>query len=96
MSKNKKYLEYSAKITLAIIDMFNEESENHIDMKELKEGNNLTEFLHALANVAPNHLFNTITGSSKNHLEFNHVANKLCFQFMNRDEEEEGEDQEDQ
>ena len=85
MAKNKKIEQYTAKILIAITEMFDDENENHIDSKELKEENNLTEFFHALATVAPNFLFNKITGDSKNNLEFNHIANQLCFQFMNKE-----------
>lgn len=88
MSKNEKYLQYAAMITGAIGSMFEEDSEWAVDQEELMEGDNLTHFIHALANVAPAHVFNNLTGDSKNHLEFNHVANQLCFQYMNKAREE--------
>jgi hypothetical protein len=81
--KNEKYLQYAVMITGAIGSMFEEDSEWAIDQEELMEGDNLTHFMHALANVAPAHLFNNLTGDNKNQLEFNHVANQLCFQYMN-------------
>ena len=82
MTENKeKYLEYAAMITSSISDMFEEGSDYHIDQEELAEGDNLTHFLHALANVVPTHIFNDITGDKKNQLEFNHTANHLCFQY---------------
>lgn len=86
MKKDKKWIQYSAQILSAITDMFDEDNEYHIDTKELMEGNNLTEFFHALANVAPAHLFNKLTGDEKNHLEFNHIANQLCFQYINKED----------
>ena len=85
---NEKYLQYAAMITGAIGSMFEEDSEWAVDQEELMEGDNLTHFMHALANVAPAHVFNNLTGDSKNHLEFNHVANQLCFQYMNAAKEE--------
>ena len=88
MSKNEKYLQYAAIITGAIGSMFEEDSEWAVDQEELMEGDNLTHFIHALANVVPAHVFNNLTGDRKNHLEFNHVANQLCFQYMNKAMEE--------
>ena len=58
----------------------NEENENYIDMSEV----NLTDFFHALANVLPTYIFNKYTGEEKNQLEFNHVANQLCFQYSSK------------
>ena len=82
MRENKeKYLEYAAMISGSIGDMFQEDSNYHIDREELTEGDNLTHFFHALANIMPTHIFNNITGDDKNQLEFNHVANDLCFQY---------------
>ena len=88
MSKNEKYLQYAAMITGAIGSMFEEDSEWAVDQEELMEGNNLIHFMRALANVAPVHLYNSLTGDNKNQLEFNHVANRLCFQYMNAAKEE--------
>jgi len=59
----------------------NEENENYIDMNEV----DLTDFFHALANVLPTYIFNKYTGENKNQLEFNHVANQLCFQYSVKD-----------
>ena len=84
MAKNEKYLQYAAQISGAIGEMFNEDSEWQIDQEELQEGDNLTHFIHALANIAPAHIYNKITSDDKNHLEFNHIANQLCFQYMNK------------
>jgi len=67
-----------------IAEIFDEESEYYIDQEELQEGENLTHFFHALANVMPTHLFNKITGDDKNHLEFNHIANQLVFQYSKK------------
>ncbi len=78
---NEKYLQYAGVITAAISSMFEEDSEWVIDKKELMEGDNLTHFMHALANLAPTYLFNNLTGDDKNILEFNHIANHLCFKY---------------
>ena len=86
MEKEEKWIQYAAKISGAIGELLeNEDSEYQIDKEELLQGDNLTEFFHALANVAPAHIFNKFTGSDKNYLEFNHIANQLCFQYSNRE-----------
>jgi hypothetical protein len=86
MKQDEKYLEYSAILTSKIGELFNEdfESDFHIDTEELEEGDNLTHFFHALANVMPNHIFNKITGDNKNNLEFNHLSNQLIFQYSKK------------
>lgn len=78
-----EYSQWAVKITHLYSELFNEESDHYIGVDALEEGENMTSFFHALATVAPNHLFNKITGEDKNNLEFNHIANQLCFQFMN-------------
>lgn len=64
--------------------MFREDSDNFIDKEEFKDSNNLTEFIHCLANVIPTIMYNNLTGSDLNTLDFNHIANKLCFQFSEK------------
>ena len=84
MSKQQeKYLQYAALITEKLGEIFDEEESNglYINPAELDEGDNLTHFIHALANTVPNHVYNKITGENKNNLEFNHIANMLVFQF---------------
>lgn len=85
----KQSLEFSAKLYSQIIEVFEEDSSNYIDLKELKKSEDgLTDFFHALANMIPTVLYNRLTGSDVNHLEFNHIANRLCFQNMNLDKED--------
>lgn len=86
MSDIPKHVQFAAQITSMLADaMQNEDSEHYMEIKE----DDLTEFIHALATVAPTMIFNNITGSDKNNLEFNHIANQLCFQFMNNKNKEE-------
>ena len=83
MSKIPKYIQFASQITAVLADaMENEDNPNYMEIKE----KDLTEFIHALSTVAPNMIFNNITGQNLNNLEFNHVANKLCFQFMKKDQ----------
>ena len=84
MAQIEKQLQYAAMLSGKIAEIFDEESEYHIDQEELQEGDNLTHFFHALANIMPNHLYNKITGDDKNNLEFNHIANQLVFQYSKK------------
>lgn len=79
--QQEKWMQYAAIISSQINDMFQPESENHIDLKDLSEGDNVKHFFHALATVVPGMLFNKLTKDDKNNLEFNHVANHLVFEF---------------
>jgi len=81
-----KHIKYAIKITEAIATLFDPENENYIDQDELSKGYNLTHFIHALGTIAPNQFYNRVTGDNINNLEFNHVANKLCFQYMDKKE----------
>ena len=76
---------------LAIGQCFDEDSEFYIDQEELMEGQNLTRFIHAMANLVPNIFFTKLTGQEKNNLEFNHLANTLCFQYSTKEKEDDKE-----
>jgi hypothetical protein len=79
----KKHEEFAAKITAQINEMFNEDCENYIDPNELIEGNNGTEFMHALANLAPAMIIRELTGKEYDLLGFNHLANRIAAQNIN-------------
>lgn len=74
---NTKANHYAATILSALSEVLDEQ----IDLKELEEGDNLTDFFHALSNLVPNSVYNSITGENINILQFNHIANSLCFQY---------------
>jgi len=81
----EKKFEYAAKILAQLSEIVNnEECPNYIDSEELSDSENATQFIHALATIAPTTFYNKLTGSHKNHLEFNHIANHLCFQFSDK------------
>ncbi len=90
MTQKKNHIRYAAILTSKISEIFNEESEHHISLDELKEGNNLTDFFHALSNLIPTYFYNDFTESEKNPLEFNHIANYLVFQYSKNIDDEEG------
>ena len=80
--------QYAIKIISALSKMFEQESDDAIDWEQLQEGDNLTHFIHALANLVPTHFYNKISGASENSLSFNHIANHLVFQYSKREESE--------
>lgn len=78
----KRQIKYMTKVLSAIQEgCFDEEAENPIDLQEFDDPKKLTEFIHVIANALPNQLYGQLTGARVNNLEFNHIANKLCFQF---------------
>lgn len=77
----EKHMEYTELILNKLGELFEENEEL---MQELSEGNNATEFIHALGNMSPTHFYNQITSESVQILEFNHIANRLCFQNAKR------------
>lgn len=77
-----KEIYYAMLIKGKIMELFNEEEGTfHIDMEELNEDNNATHFIHALS-CACAMVHNDLTGKEMNWLQFNHLANQLCFQYM--------------
>ncbi len=84
---NDKELEYSTKLTLAVQEAFNEDSEYYISPSDITEGDNMTAFMHALANIVPAAWYKQLTGEKVDMLAFNHIANRLCFQFCDRPDE---------
>ena len=85
----QRQLQYKMKILGALNEVFqDEDSENFIGMDDLSEGNNATEFIHVLSNIVPNDVYHMITGHNVDNLQFNHISNTLCFQYMAAVEDE--------
>ena len=85
--KNKtmsKENQYAMKIQSQILSMFDEDSENYINKNDFDNDDNSTAFMHALANIVPATLYNKMTGNEHNILEFNHIANTLVVNFINK------------
>jgi len=80
----ERQIQYYAKLLDAIQSVFDEESENYIGLEELSQGDNLTEFIHVLSNSVPNAVYQKVTGVELSNLDFNHIANKLCFQYSSK------------
>lgn len=85
----EKSIQYAALISSQLAEMFQEDSPNHIDLKELlKDGENIKAFLHALSNIVPCVIYNNWCKENKNNLEWNHIANQLVFENAKFDKEE--------
>ena len=81
MENNKtKQEEYTIKILDQLQHLFDEANENRIDIKELEDNTNAADFFHALANLAPTVVYSKLTEKEIGTLDFNHIANRLCFQ----------------
>lgn len=74
-----KQQEYTLKI-LSRLQMLFDGSEDGIAITELEDNGNAADFFHALANLAPAVVFNKLTQREIGTLDFNHIANRLCFQ----------------
>lgn len=75
-----KQQEYTLKILVQLQQLFEEDSDNRINLKELEDNSNAADFFHALANLAPVVVYNKLTKSNAGSLDFNYIANRLCFQ----------------
>lgn len=85
MGEVSKDMYYALLIQNQILEMFNdEECSNHIELEELNENDNAARFMHALT-CASALIYNRLTGEERNFLEFNHIANRLCFQYANKE-----------
>lgn len=91
--QREKTFAYAAAITAALSAINDEDSDAYIPKEELTQGDNLSHFFHALANMVPTYIYNELSGIEMNTLEFNYIANRLCFQYGIRPDEkdEEGE-----
>ena len=80
---------YAMLIAGKIRELFkNEETGEESELfNEICEGSNATEFIHAMANIAPAVLYRVLTNDSVSMLEFNHIANNLCFKYGKIDKE---------
>lgn len=75
-------VQFHSKIVEALREVINnEDSENYIPNDELTKGNNATIFMHALANTVPAYIYQRLTNENVDVLGFNHIANRLCYQF---------------
>lgn len=71
-------LQYYAKIMAALNTVFDEDSENHIDV--FADDFKPNDFFHVLATRVPQMIMVKLTSQKFDPLEFNHVCNKLIMQ----------------
>lgn len=82
MKIQEKHIEYAIKLVGAIQEVFNEDSDNYIGTEDFENDDNVTAFMYALACMVPKHVYEKITGDeTQDVLGFNHIANRLAFQF---------------
>ena len=87
MKELEKNMEYANEIAISIFNLFQDGENNrycHIDIEELKIGENTTEFFIGYLK-AGTLIFNELTGDEKNNLEFTHILNQLCVQDLLKD-----------
>lgn len=66
LEDEEKYVEYSRKISKAIIEILTDKNNpNHIDINELSQHDNGDQFVHALANIAPAAVLDAITDDDR-------------------------------
>lgn len=80
MEKQEKRYIYTTQILEKIQELFDEE-EGSIDRNELRNEENLKEFIYALGTIAPAYVSNKLTGRDDNHLSFNQMQNTLAFEY---------------
>lgn len=80
MEEQEKWMQYAAQINDKIVELLQDE----IDMES--EDFDGTQFFHALATACPTILYNKLTGNELEMLEFNHLANRMCFQFASKND----------
>lgn len=80
MSKNnqEQAFQYAAIIQEKLSELFEEEQ---ITLHDLENEDKATAFLHALANVVPCNIYKKLTQDETDILGFNHIANRLIYQF---------------
>lgn len=61
--------------------MFDEDCENHISLDDFDEEGTANAFMHAMATLAPSVVYKKLTREEIDSIGFNHIANRLCFQF---------------
>jgi hypothetical protein len=77
MSKENEYFQ---KILNQVRAMFEDDCDNYINPDELAEGDNATDFFHALATLMPCYMYTNLSGEEVDMLGFHHIANRIIVQ----------------
>lgn len=78
----EKWIQYAALINDKIVELMQDEL-----AEELEEGDNATQFFHALSTAAPCMIYGNMTGYKIDFLGFNHLANRLVVQYQGKENE---------
>lgn len=76
--KIKKSIQYAINIGSAMTSLIAEDEELQ---EELQDTENFKALLHAISTIIPNRIYNQFSEGELDNLEYNHLANKLCFEF---------------
>lgn len=79
-TNRSKQEEYTLKILDNLQLLFEESNENRIELTDLEDNINAADFFHSLANLAPTVVYSKLTQKDIGTLDFNHIANRLCFE----------------
>lgn len=89
MKNNKDQAKHYALIIQGAISQMldaDSESDYKISLSDFEDEDKATAFLHALANIVPCNIYKTLTQDEVDILGFNHIANRLVYQFTQKDE----------
>lgn len=75
---NKRQMQYYVKIAGALNTLFEQDSENYINV--FAKDFNANDFIHVLATRVPQMVVAKLTNNEFDPLEFNHVCNRLIMQ----------------
>jgi len=67
--------------TRIFVNKMSEAIREEIGQEELHDKEKFAMMFHAMANMAPAYMYVELTGNQVNSLEFNHMANKLIFNY---------------
>ena len=84
MVSNEKWHQYATILEAHISKIFTDDCETKIDLSEFNSQEHIHAFFYALSIVVPCSIFNRILDENKDHLQFSHVANYLCFEHMKK------------
>lgn len=84
MENEKKAIEYATVILEHLSELFNETNElgTFIDLKADDFDGNA--FIYAMSSFVPKHFYEHLTKEKFDVLGFNHLVNRLCFQFLEK------------
>lgn len=84
----EKHIEYAIKLRSQIAAMFDEDSENYINLQELKNEDNAKAFMFALGVTSTQGIYEMITRDEIDPLETISALNKITFEICKRQETE--------